>query len=325
VKVALASVILLATATLAAAQSPTVEIATSAGYSSEGVGATAVQLRTFGETRDDLRYYLEAAWGDRGYSDGDAFGASYPYDDRISLIEGYAEKRFASNGSISGLRAGQFRPPFGIYSRSDQGYVGFLRAPLIRYGGVYALSNFWLDAGADAFFATPNLMIEASVGSPQEKSESRDHGTSSVYHIQGYRGNWIVGASYLDSPRNQLSPVPAGRTRFTGVDARWMNGGVQARGEWVSGKPFEGVKTKGWYADLFVHRPFMNNVTAVARAEGIDYEAGPYSFHRKRYTIGAKVVLTPSWVASVNAIHQTGFPTRQDVILDAGMTYTIRR
>ena len=61
-----------------------------------------------------------------------------------------------------------------------------------------------------------------------------------------------------------------GRTVFTGVDARWMAGGVQLRGEWLFGRPWDGTTTRGGYFDVSVHRPVMGPVTAVFRTERLD-------------------------------------------------------
>ena len=68
-----------------------------------------------------------------------------------------------------------------------------------------------------------------------------------------------------------------------------MMGGVQVRGEWIDGRSFAGTRTYGGYADLIVHRPFMGPVTAVARAEKLDYLAGQRSSFPRRYTAGARV------------------------------------
>jgi hypothetical protein len=310
----------------AMAQAPITEIDVTAGYSTEGIGAVTGQVRAFGEAKPDLRYYLEGSWGDRTETTSDAFGAAYPYDKRLTLMEGYVEKRFSSKSLLGGLKVGRFRPPFGISSRSDYAYNGFLRAPLIRYGESDSLSNFWTDGGADFFIGTPQLLFEASVGAPQERESRRRGGTSSVLRAQAYRGDWIVGASYIDTPRVRSMPFADGRARFTGIDARWMDRGVQLRGEWISGKPFNDTITRGWYIDGIVHRLSMGNVTGIARVEQIDYKAeAPFAFKRRRYTLGAKAVLSRSWVGEIDAIRQSGFSGSSDAFLDFGLTYSIRR
>ena len=67
-----------------------------------------------------------------------------------------------------GVRAGRFRMPFGIYSRSDHGYSGFLRPPLIRYDGYFGVSNNWLEDGAMFTAGVPQLFVEASVSRPHD-------------------------------------------------------------------------------------------------------------------------------------------------------------
>ena len=44
----------------------------------------------------------------------------------------------------------------------------------------------------------------------------------------------------------------------------------------VDGRPFDGTTVRGGYADVFVHRPSMGPVTALARIERLDYGAGPF-------------------------------------------------
>ena len=72
--------------------------------------------------------------------------------------------------------------------------------------------------------------------------------------------------------------------------ARWMGAGVQLRGEWLGGRPFDGTTTTGGYVDLIVHRPFMGPFTALARAERLAYAApDPYALYSQRYSTGARL------------------------------------
>src|SRR5438093_225031 len=41
----------------------------------------------------------------------------------------------------------------------------------------------------------------------------------------------------------QEHPSAQGSARFGGIDVRWMRGGVQLRGEFVTGDPFDGART----------------------------------------------------------------------------------
>ena len=63
------------------------------------------------------------------------------------MIEAYAERTFRRAGDDQPA-GGQFRTPFGIYTRSDYGYTGFVRPPLIRYDGYFGLSNNYMERGA---------------------------------------------------------------------------------------------------------------------------------------------------------------------------------
>ena len=70
-----------------------------------------------------------------------------------------------------GTRLGRYRTPFGIYNRSDHAYTGFLRAPLIRYGGYWALSNNFLETGASVVAGTLARFGEVSLGIPQDEDD----------------------------------------------------------------------------------------------------------------------------------------------------------
>jgi hypothetical protein len=152
-----------ATAPARAQQTIAAELDMTAGYSGEDVRAAASQLRLFGEAPARIAFYAEAAWGDRWAGKApiagelvsgidpmgtDVFGAAYPYHGRAQVIELYAERYFRPGGAVLSVRGGRFRMPFGIYSRSDYGYSGFLRPPLIRYDGYFGVSNNWLEDGA---------------------------------------------------------------------------------------------------------------------------------------------------------------------------------
>ena len=48
--------------------------------------------------------------------------------------------------------------------------------------------------------------------------------------------------------------VRPGRARFGGIDLRWMRAGVQLRGEWIFGQPFDASPPAAATLDLVVHR-----------------------------------------------------------------------
>ena len=68
------------------AQSITTEAAVTGGYSTENVSAVATQLRAFGEVKPSIRFFVEGAWAASSDTDTDAFGAAYPYHNRLQLI-----------------------------------------------------------------------------------------------------------------------------------------------------------------------------------------------------------------------------------------------
>jgi hypothetical protein len=113
---------------------------------------------------------------------------------------------------------------------------------------------------------------------------------------------------------------------FTGLDLRWMHGGVQLRGEWLGGRPFDGTTTTGWYADAIVHRVAMGPVTAVARIERLDYDTRPpFDLHLQRQTLGARIRIREGLSAQVNVLHQTGQSDEYGPsAVDIGLTYSVR-
>jgi hypothetical protein len=309
-------------------QSLTTEAAVSAGVSTEeNISAAAVQLRGFGDVKAGIRFFTEAAWAVRSDEDSDVFGAAYPYSNRVQVIEAYGERLFRPRNAVVAVRAGRYRTPFGISNGSDHGYIGFLRAPLIRYDGYFALSNNFLEHGADLVAGVPRLTVEASIGRPGDVGSAvRRPGVDTVMRIQSFVGPFIAGVS-----RTQTSPYlpesfARGKSVFTGVDLRWMHGGVQLRGEWITGRPFNGTTTSGWYTDAIVHRVAMGRITAVARIEQLDYDTIPaFALHARRQTVGARIRIFDALSAQLNVVHQTGKLAEYGATaLDVGITYSRR-
>jgi hypothetical protein len=315
-------------ATAAQSQSMAVELAQNAGYSTENVAALATQLRAFGEIPSGVRFTVEGAWAARSAAGSDVFGAAYPYGNRVQVIEAYGERMFQPGRGLVGLRMGRYRTPFGISSGSDHAYVGFLRAPLIRYDGYFALSNNFLEHGADVIVGAPRLSLEASVGVPADVSRApRRSGLDTVVRGQGTVGSVIVGVSHILTRPYQPLAFARGHAEFTGIDVRWMREGVQMRGEWIAGRPFDGPTTTGGYADVIIHRPRMGPVTAVARVDRIAYDTIPrFALFAQRYTAGARIRVFDQLAAQIEVLHQTSqLPQRRPTAMDVGLTYSVRR
>lgn len=328
VGLAAALVVLLAHAA-AHAQTASVELTQSGGVSTEEVAAAGTQLRVFGELPARVRFTVEGAWGARSVDEGDFFGGAYPYHNRVQVIEAYAERTFRPGPALLGIRVGRYRTPFGISAGSEHAYFGFLRAPLIRYDDYYALSNDFLEHGIDVIAGTPHLTLEASAGAPADVGEAhRRRGLDTVVRGQAHRGALIAGVSYIRTRPYQSPLYARGRARFTGADVRWMRGGVQLRGEWISGRPFDRATTFGGYADLIVHRPGMGPMTAVFRAERLVYDAAPpYSFGAHRYTGGARVRVRGNLaVSAALVVHRSDARGLEShTSLDLGVSYAVRR
>ena len=325
--IAVTALLLVPGRALAQSAEVTAEVDVTVGQSTEDVRAAGTQARIFGTLPGDWRFYGEATWADTWGERSDAFGSAYPYNRRVRPMELFVEKTVTRPRAMWGTRIGRYRAPFGLSNRSDHAYTGFLRAPLIRYGGYWALSNNFLETGASVVAGTPRLFAEVSLGIPQDEDDlHRARGFDRVGRVQATVGDVIVGASYIHTQPFVEQPWARGATEFSGVDARWMRGGVQLRGEWINGRPFSGTRTFGGYADVMVHRPFMGPVTAVARAERLDYEAGRRSSFPRRYTAGTKVRLSSQLVAHVNVLHEPAYDdAAPETALDVALTFSIRR
>jgi hypothetical protein len=145
--------------------------------------------------------------------------------------------------------------------------------------------------------------------------------------VQAYHGPVIVGVSYARSHPYLPARFAEGRQAFTGVDVRYASsGGLQLRGEWITGRSYEGVSTTGWYVDGILHRLGMGPFTAVVRGESLAYTApSPRARAASRFTIGTRVRLPGPTTAQVNFVHQRGdMPRIHDNSLDFSATYSLR-
>jgi hypothetical protein len=226
------------------------------------------------------------------------------------------------------VRGGQFRTPFGIYSRSDYAYSGFIRPPLIRYDGYFALSNNYYEQGAMFTAGVPQLFVESSVGRPHDiGSSQRRPGVDESVRVQGFYRQLILGVSQVRSNPYFPETFAHGRQVFTGVDFRWAHpSGVQVLGEIIKGQSFIGVSTTGWHVDGFVHHVGMGPFTAVVRDESLDYTASaPLARSAHRFTAGTRVRLPGPVTAQLNYMHQDGdLPHIYDNAVDCSLTYSFR-
>jgi hypothetical protein len=338
---ALAVILVASAARRSAAQSTTIssEADLTTGFSTaESVRAAAGQLRVFGETRSRIRFNAEATWANRSDEDSDAFGAAYPYGGRLQLSEAYGERTFTQGAARTTVRVGQYRSPFGMSNRSDYAYSGLLRAPLLRYDGYWAVTNNFLERGVDVVSGTARLSVEGSLGTPGDiGTAKRRSGVSGLVRAQTTLGDLILGVSHMSSQGYMPVGLDARRLAFSGVDGRWMHGGVQLRGEWLVGSPDGESQTRAWFVDGSLHRPFMGPVTAVFRTERLTFAAAaPFIWKGEecddewigvRQTAGVRVRLPRGFTAQVGLVlsgHELaeyGDPTAMDFAL----TYSIRR
>jgi hypothetical protein len=325
---ALAAAMILA-AHPAGAQTVTVEADGTAGYSNYEAGdvaAGSTQLRAFGDLKAGVRFFVEGSWADHNETDSDAFGAAYPYTGEATLMEAYGERLFRPGRAMVGIKAGRYRTPFGIYSRSDYAYSGLSRAPLIRYEGYFALANTFLEQGATVLVGVPQLNVETSLSAPSDVGDvRRASGVDTVTRLQAYYGPVIAGVSYIRTNPYQSPTFARGRAVFTGIDFRVTGRGAQVWGEWLDGQPFDGTSTSGWHVNGSLHRPVMGPVTAVARIEQLDYDTIPrFALHSKRQAVGARIRLPLDLCAQVSVVHQSWPSQAPETAFDMALTYSIR-
>jgi hypothetical protein len=205
----------LATPRLATAQDVDVstEVDVTVGRSSEDVRAAGTQLRLFGALPREWRFYAEATWADTwgGEPDehSDAFGAAYPY--KPSRAPDGALRR--TDVDLAALAVGHAHRPLPRAVRALQPERSrlhrLLRAPLIRYGGYWALSNNFLETGASVVAGTPRVFGEISLGIPQDEDDlHRVRGFDRVGRVQASVGDVIVGASYIHTQPFKSSSGP---------------------------------------------------------------------------------------------------------------------
>ena len=254
----------------------------------------------------------------------------------MSLSEAYVERIFRPRDLVVGIRGGQYRTPFGIYSRSDYAYQGFLRAPLIRYDDYWSVSNNFLERGVNVVAGGKHLQVEGSVGTPGDIGDAkRRGGVSAAIRGQLYYKSLILGASRISSEPYSPARFATGRLAFTGIDGRFAHAGVIVRGEWMDGRPWSRPETTGWYVDAIIHRRFMGPVTAVMRAERLRY-ASPraFTYHGQSFTewvgnrqsLGARIRLPAGFTAQVGMLRQSAVLAHTSrTSLDLAVTYSVRR
>lgn len=312
------------------AQGLNAEVSATAGASTDDVAAAATQARVFGDLRG-ISVFGEVAWARTAIADGrssEAFSTAYPYEGPPHIMDAYVERRLGAGQVFGSVRAGRFRTPFGIYSASEHAYNGFLRAPLIRYEGYWSITNTLLEHGVNLMAGTSRLQGEVTFGHPADVSDdfARRSGVDMVLRAQTWVGPFVIGASHMRSETYDL-PYAAGVMQFTGVDVRWMSHGVQVRGEFLTGRPWNDTRTRGGYVDVSLHRPFMGPVTLVSRLEHLDYDTPDpaYADEASGVALGTRVKLVDGLYAQVNVTHRPSEPYGQNhTATDVALTYTLR-
>jgi hypothetical protein len=175
----------------------------------------------------------------------------------------------------------------------------------------------------------PQLSVEMSVGRPGDVGDVRRRpGWSTTLRAEGSAGNWVVGTSFVNTTPYEPMAFAPGRTHFGGLDARWMRAGVQFRGEWLFGQYSDVATTTGGYVDAIVHTPAMGRVTALARAERLNYDTTPaeWALVTHRYSGAVRVRVWQEFSVSLGLAHQRGQQTqRRPTAVDVGVSWALRK
>ena len=113
-----------------------------------------------------------------------------------------------------------------------------------------------------------------------------------------------MGVSHLRSQAYDLR-YATGKMIFTGIDVRWMYAGVQLRGEWLVGRPWDGTSTVELRRCAGAYRPAMGPLTLVARVETLDYDTPDPVFAdaASGIALGGRLKLAGACIAQLNVTH----------------------
>ena len=239
------------------------------------------QIRLFGTDQTATGASFSKRPGPHDESGSDAFGAAYPYD-RDAAADG--DVRRATVPARGAALVGSRRPlPRAVrHLRPERSRLQRLPARAahpVRQRTGRSRTRF-SKRGVDVLAGRPSLY---SRDEPRaRRSETRGvRAAAGARHGDPRAGvlrSLIVGASYLHTQPSRTRPFVQGDMEFGGVDARWMRGGVQLRGEWIGGRPFDGVATRGGYVDA---RP--------RRAHGTRHRGRPRRAARLRRRCSSRV------------------------------------
>lgn len=187
------------------------------------------------------------------------------------------------------VRAGKFRKSFGIYSRAETEYMGFLDLPLVKDNAVNGLLLSGSETGMRLERRNPRLDIQLSILSSDEDAPIFAGRNNLLARAQTYSGDLILGAS-----RYQGGTADTGRFGVWGLDWRHSRPYIIVRGELVTGSAGP-QRMHGGYADAFYHFPSIPKLTALARMESL---TGDVSTHA--LTLGGKYRMSRQMTVFVN-------------------------
>ena len=244
-------------------------------------------------------------------------------------MEIYAERYFRPRGAMLAVRAGRFRMPFGIYNRSDHGYSGFLRPPLIRYDGYFGISNNWLEDGA-MFTAGAAATVRRSQRQPPARRRIR-RSARRARHVDP-RARLPRTVRRRRKLRAQQSVSVAAICRRTpGVLGRRCAMGASVRTAGARGIP-EGPFVRGRVDNRLVcrrHRaPARNGAVHGGRPRRSRWTTrlpAPRDRRAKRLTLGTRVRLPGPVTLQLNYLRQHGdLPRLKSHSIDFSATYSFR-
>ena len=281
----------------AGAQTLAVQAQQAVGTSTESITGGAAQVRVLGEPRRRAAGGRRRGVGHARSHDGVRrvrHGLSRTAAS-IEIIDAYVEYLRPRGRGLRAVKAGRYRAPFGIWSAGDHA--------LSRLPAAAAHPLRWLLRAVERLSRARrggDRRRAASVARGERRPPGRCRrwrcaapASTRCCAPRSAHGPVIVGASYLDTMPDQPPRFAQGRAHFGGADLRVMHAGVLVRGEWIGGRPFDGIATRGGYLDLLVHRPGLGPVTLLGRAERLAYDARRAaralhaSIHRRRPACGS--------------------------------------
>ena len=166
------------------AQTVTTEADVTVGHSTQDVDAAATQVRAYGELRG-WRYYGDVTWAARRGEDSDAFGAAYPYEPELKLMEAFVERTDVLGRYLLGTRVGRYGLIAHLRTLSEVG-VDHLAINL-RQSGRPPAEIIEELALLRSMIATAGEIAELGYSLPDDVAKAVDQAESMIFNLAQHR------------------------------------------------------------------------------------------------------------------------------------------